>query len=397
MNDINKKYAGYSVVELLEDMDFLRWLLDGDFSRPNVEDVLQSCDAPLKKNITTAIRVLQSIKINQQSLSEKEKDEMLSNICARYQMKKRRRIVFRLSAAAACLAIVVGSFFFNGHRSNEEKDNFVSTISCSPSDMDFNHLHSVEVVTNGGKNISIAEDADISTNGNQLQVKGQNSKTEYNSMTSGKYSTLLVPYGRRSYLTLPDGSKVWVNSGTEVRFPNKNDAKARQIYVDGEIYIEVAHNNKIPFYVMAPDFRVRVYGTKFNVTSYHSDAENSVVLVEGKVAVKSNTSGRASVMLSPNHRYTQTQRGYKVDKVDAYDYISWKNGMWIFTSEKLSSIMLRLSRYYGKRIVCDPSIANKSCTGKLVLFNDAESTVETISEIFSLKYNVSNHQISISK
>lgn len=396
MNDINKKYTGYSVIELLEDINFLRWLLNGDLNRPSVEYVLQSCDSSLRKNITTAIRVLQSIKINQQYLSEKEKDEMLSNIYAKYKVRKHRRITYWVSTAAAFVAIIISSFFFNGHH-NEEKDDFVSTINCIPSDVNFNNLHSVEVVTNEGKNISIAEDADISTNGNQLQVKGQNSKTEYNSMISGKYSTLFVPYGRRSYLILPDGSKVWVNSGTEVRFPNKNDTKARQIYVDGEIYIEVAHNSKIPFYVMTPEFRVKVYGTKFNVTSYHSDAENSVVLVEGKVAVKSNTSSKGSIMLSPNQRYTQTRQGYNVEKVDAYDYISWKNGMWIFTREKLSSIILRLSRYYGKRIVCDPSIANKSCTGKLVLFNDAESTIETISEIFSLKYNVSNHQISISK
>ena len=79
--------------------------------------------------------------------------------------------------------------------------------------------------------------------------------------------------------------KVWINSGTEVRFPVNMEGKERSIYVDGEIYIEVAKDKERPFYVHTSGFDVRVYGTKFNVTSYKADKEKSVVLVEGSVSV----------------------------------------------------------------------------------------------------------------
>ena len=211
-----------------------------------------------------------------------------------------------------------------------------------------------------------------------------------------EYSTLLVPYGKRSFLTLRDGTKVWVNSGTEVRFPVNMEGRERSIYVDGEIYIEVSKDKERPFYVHTSGFDVRVYGTKFNVTSYKADSDKSVVLVEGSVSVWTKEKETKEVFLHPNQMYNTNGADAKVTNVNALQYITWKDGIWQFTSERLESIALRLSRYYGVDIHCDERTAAKSCTGKLILFDDVDKTLRIIEEIFGVRYETNQNEIIIS-
>jgi len=249
----------------------------------------------------------------------------------------------------------------------------------------------------------MAEDADISwTKEDEIEVNGRSSNSTYKSRIDADvtYSTLLVPYGKRSFLTLRDGTKVWINSGTEVRFPVNMEGKERSIYVDGEIYIEVAKDKERPFYVHTSGFDVRVYGTKFNVTSYKADEEKSVVLVEGSVSVcsKEETKEKEAkeIFLHPDQMYHTTNRGPMITHVNALQYITWKDGIWQFTSESLESIALRLSRYYGVDIHCDEKTAVKSCTGKLILFDDVDKTLRIIEEIFGVRYETNQNEIIIS-
>lgn len=100
-------------------------------------------------------------------------------------------------------------------------------------------------------------------------------------------------------------------------------------------------------------------------------------------------------MLSPDQEYAQSGNGFSVKRVNAADFMSWKDGLWIFTNEELGSIALRLSRYYGKPIECASNISNKSCTGKLVLFDDVHTTMETIAEILSVRCLSINNKIYI--
>ena len=174
------------------------------------------------------------------------------------------------------------------------------------------------------------------------------------------------------------------------------EKKVRGIYVNGEIYIEVAKDETSPFYVRTSEFDVRVYGTKFNVTSYKADLNKSVVLVEGSVSVLTKEKEAEEIFLHPNQMYKTDQPGNKVTDVNALQYITWKDGIWQFTSERLENIVLRLSRYYGIKIHCDEISAAKSCTGKLVLFDDINETLQIIEEIFGVKYTPNQNEITIS-
>lgn len=396
---VEKDYHNYSTVDLLKDEKFLCWLLNPNEESKDFWNEQQKKYPELKHNIEAAIKLFHSIKINQPDLSTEEETNILSNIYIKYKKNKIIKRMYFYAASAACLLLaLVFSFWFNqSYNKHNPLSEITAYIPTAPSSVDFNKLKDVEVILNNEKKITVGKgNVDISLGTNNI-LKMKEGRNSYQSKLDdhSSYTRLLVPYGRRSFLFLPDGTKLWINSGTEVRFPNSMHSKERQIFVDGEIYIEVAHNPRRPFYVRTSDMNVRVYGTKFNVTSYHSDKTKRVALIEGSISVYSNKSKNNTVMLSPNQEYAQSDNGFSVKKVNAADFMSWKDGLWIFTNEELSSIALRLSRYYGKPIECAPNISSKSCTGKLVLFEDVHATMETIAEILSVRCLSINNKIYI--
>jgi transmembrane sensor len=391
------KYKDYSAKDLLKDNAFLLWLMEPDEKTNLFWNNLQRLYPNLRESIQVATTIFHSIQINQPGLDEAEKSEILSAVYTRYKRNRFKKIIYSCTAAAACILLILGMHFFTEKQAKHIPQNDIEALLSSPSQANFKKLKDIEVVIGNTKKIKVEENANININGNSVHISGQESNSQISSAIGQgvKFSSLIVPYGKRSFLTLPDGTKVWVNSGTEVRFPNEMKGRERHIFVDGEIYIEVVHDSKRPFFVHTSSLNVQVYGTKFNVNSYHSDLERSVVLVEGRVSVKDNKAIRP-VMLSNNQRYVQGPKGHSVENVNSSEYISWTKGMWIFTKERLSSVALRLTRYYGKEIHCDQSIASKTCTGKLILFDDEEKTIATLSDIFSVTYQNTNSRINIS-
>lgn len=397
---MEKKYHHCSASDLLKDEKFLCWMLNPDEESNKFWAEQQNEHPALKDNIDTAIRVFHTMKINQPGLSDEEKTNMLSNIYLKYKKNRVARKMYFYAASAACLLLVLGFSFWMSQSCLRQHSlsGMTASIPTMPSSVDFNQLKDVELIFNGQKKIITGKgNVNVSLGANSvLSVKeGQSNYRSKLDDHSNNYTRLLVPYGKRSSLSLPDGTKMWINSGTEIRFANSMSGKERQVFVDGEIYIEVAHNPKRPFYVRTSDMNVRVYGTKFNVMSYHSDRTKRVALIEGSVSVGSSRGKKNTVMLSPDQEYTQSSNGFSVKKVNAADFMSWKEGLWIFTNEELGSIALRLSRYYGKPIECASNISDKSCTGKLVLFDDVHATMETIAEILSVRCLSINNKIYI--
>lgn len=394
---IDIKYENYSVKDFLEDDLFLQWQLAPTETLDEFwKQVLQQYPHQ-EANLSDAVRTLHSVTINHVSLSRREEDKMLQNIYARYRRHRVRRFIYWSTSVAASLILLLVSPLrdFTG-----EKVNVMLTDVQS---VRLDTIQDVQLIIGEKKTIAMAEDADISwTKEDEIEVNGRSSNSTYKSRIDADvtYSTLLVPYGKRSFLTLRDGTKVWINSGTEVRFPVNMEGKERSIYVDGEIYIEVAKDKERPFYVHTSGFDVRVYGTKFNVTSYKADKEKSVVLVEGSVSVCSKEETKEKevkeIFLHPDQMYHTTNRGPMITHVNALQYITWKDGIWQFTSESLESIALRLSRYYGVDIHCDEKTAVKSCTGKLILFDDVDKTLRIIEEIFGVRYETNQNEIIIS-
>lgn len=395
---IDIKYENYSVKDFLEDDLFLQWQLAPTETLDEFwKQVLQYPHQ--EANLSDAVRTLHSVTINHVSLSRREEDKMLQNIYARYRRHRVRRFIYWSTSVAASLILL----FLLVSPLRDFTGEKVNVMLTDVQSVRLDTIQDVQLIIGEKKTIAMAEDADISwTKEDEIEVNGRSSNSTYKSRIDADvtYSTLLVPYGKRSFLTLRDGTKVWINSGTEVRFPVNMEGKERSIYVDGEIYIEVAKDKERPFYVHTSGFDVRVYGTKFNVTSYKADKEKSVVLVEGSVSVCSKEETKEKevkeIFLHPDQMYHTTNRGPMITHVNALQYITWKDGIWQFTSESLESIALRLSRYYGVDIHCDEKTAVKSCTGKLILFDDVDKTLRIIEEIFGVRYETNQNEIIIS-
>ena len=164
------------------------------------------------------------------------------------------------------------------------------------------------------------------------------------------FNELKTPRGGGYKLQLADGTSVWLNAGSSLRFPVSFTDSTRQVFLEGEAYFEVSHNGK-PFLVNSGDMDIRVLGTSFNVTAYSDESELKATLIEGKVSVTYSQAGGVqsfSRILSPDQQAVIDRSGSEISiaEVNTSQYTSWMQGKLEFNNEHLEQVMKRLSRWY---------------------------------------------------
>jgi ferric-dicitrate binding protein FerR (iron transport regulator) len=204
-------------------------------------------------------------------------------------------------------------------------------------------------------------------------------------ISSAEFHQLLVPWGKRSMITFGDGSRIWVNAGTQVTYPVVFDRKKREIYVDGEIYAEVSPDHTRPFIVKTKKIDVEVLGTAFNLSAYEKDSVQNIVLVSGSVKIH-NADRKNKIVLEPNEMYSYGNGISLVQIVNVGEYISWKSGIYQYRSECLETIMKHLSHYYGCSIVCSPRASQLKFSGKLDIKDKLDVILEGISQTSPITY-----------
>lgn len=174
--------------------------------------------------------------------------------------------------------------------------------------------------------------------------------------------TLTVPAGQRAHITLPDGSRVWVNAGSKITYASAFGSE-RRVSLEGEAFFEVAKDSVRPFIVKAGKMNVKALGTKFNVYNYASEPL-VVSLVEGKVKVYRDQVLRKSVVLNPGERAVDVD-GQLLKESIGDDVLTWCNGIYSFSDQPLSNILRKLELYYDVNIVVNnQELLNKHFTGK---------------------------------
>ncbi len=175
-----------------------------------------------------------------------------------------------------------------------------------------------------------------------------------NRNAKSEYFAIYVPKAEKSRLTLPDGSRVWVNSETEIKYSNQFNTKERDIILSGEAYFEVAKNEELPFNVVANGARIKVTGTKFNVKGYSDERKVETVLVEGRVELSrvGDRSGR-SIELRPGDKATMNLENSRVaiSREDVMDDVAWKDGKLVFRNIPLNEVCKTLKRHFGADII----------------------------------------------
>lgn len=165
------------------------------------------------------------------------------------------------------------------------------------------------------------------------------------------YNELFAAFGTRSAIKLSDGTSVWLNSGSSIRYPDRFTKNNRKVFLKGEAYFEVESNPKKPFIVETSTLSVKATGTKFNVLGYSADNEAKVTLVSGKVEVflTDNKNNAKSSTLKDNQLliFNKSNGSTSITDVETYKYISWKDGKLVFRNEPLSEVVKKISQIFN--------------------------------------------------
>lgn len=165
------------------------------------------------------------------------------------------------------------------------------------------------------------------------------------------YNTAETPLGMRSSLTLPDGTKVWLNAGSKLSYPVLFDEKFRAVSLEGEAYFEVKKDKKWPFLVHSGNMNIIVSGTTFNCNAYPENNEIQTVLVEGQVTIV-NESATEVEELQPGELATFSKDSQQItkEKTDLHKYIAWKSGKLMFREDRMDLVVEKLERWYNVEI-----------------------------------------------
>ena len=230
------------------------------------------------------------------------------------------------------------------------------------------------------------EELVLSASGSESRELGEGIRVEYDSLRGINYNlakgavvsyhTLRVPKGAEYKLTLNDGTVVWLNSESELRYPTSFAGESREVFLKGEGYFSVAHDEQHPFIVVSSDIYTKVYGTEFNVRSYEEE-DVHVTLVQGRVAVKKTENG-SEYTLNPGENARFAESVPEITKVNVNRYIAWKDGYFYYENESLESIMDDLKRWYGFDVVY---VGNKARDYRFELWASRDSEISVITDL----------------
>ena len=230
-------------------------------------------------------------------------------------------------------------------------------------------------------------------------AKAENKSLVYEKQESEElvYNKMIVPRAGEYTLTLSDGTRVWLNSETEIRYPVAFGKDRRTVFLSGEAYFEVTKDAERPFLVIMDDMEVKVYGTSFNVNT-HYVGKVQTTLVKGKVGIVVKSTGNVTV-LQPGQmaEFDRHEKDVEVKDVDTYYYTAWKDGEFVFQNERVEEILERLSRWYNVNVFyVSEDVKEKRFTGVIARFTDVADVLHLIGETATVQFNLKGNVITVS-
>ena len=370
--------------DFLENREFIQWRLERTKNQDDFWFSFIKENPNLTEEFQKAIKIFDNVRINERNYTDtdilyQKIQQSISN-----NRKSRYRIVHYMSAAAVALLLIIGTLFYN-------KEFTPSAIITEQIIGENQPSEDVKLFV-GGDVITLDQDTEIEQADGLMTYTDSTNTKKIIKTEAVQMNKLIVPNGKRSSLILADGSKIWVNSGTEVEFPSKFNKSTRDIYVDGEIYIDVSKSKKQPFIVHTATFEVEVFGTRFNVSAYGDDEETSVVLVEGSVQI--NTPNNSIKML-PNEMVKLSAGNISKKTIDVTLYTSWVKGVFIFDGTPISEVLKKVGRYYNISFYEPANFSDKRITGKLFLSENIDDVLSSISLLTSTTYIRENNTIKL--
>ncbi|MDR1585108.1 MAG: FecR domain-containing protein [Prevotellaceae bacterium] len=315
----------------------------------------------------------------------KAKEAVHEEVNERIDRRSFRHIAFRraLIAAASVAAVVVGGYIFVNRPIGVQPTEMFAQLA----DTSLAGSVSEICVTTGKVSETLSAGNKIVCTGGYIVAGDKKIKVD-------GIVFVAVPKGKRAELTLNEGTKIWINSGSKIAYAAGFGTENRDIYLNGEAYLEVSKNKKLPFRVHSAQMTVNVTGTKFNVNAYAGAAESNVVLAEGAVEVET---AENTLQLLPGQGYFVNETKEEIKQTDIYAFTCWKDGKIKLVDEPFDALMQKLSRYYGIEIISDEALNTIRFDGNLKLDDSLENVVAALALSHDFGYTTSGNTLRINK
>ena len=310
------------------------------------------------------------------------------------KQRSNRRIYYRFLAGAAVIAICFGFWALIRIQEQETQNLQVTETEQQLSDMPANK----PVLTLGdgtrmnvwGDNLYFKE----TEKGQKIMLGDSLLSQKEDSITADSYNTLEVPLRCDFNFTMSDGTRVWINAASTLKYPAKFAADSRTVYASGEIYLEVAKDAGRPFYVVVDGITVKVLGTSFNIRAYADENDTKVTLLEGKIAAQINDK---EYTLTPGKQLKRdkTFGETSVRTVDPAEIVSWTRGYYIFKKARLQEVVNTLKNWYGVNIMLSSGASDIIYTGVVNKEEKLEVFLRRLEEVSNVKCSCNGKFLSL--
>ena len=310
----------------------------------------------------------------------------------RYE-RRRKLLVVRCVAAVAILFLVSTCVWFVNRGGEESQFMFPSEIK--PGSL------RASLILNDGQEIMLDKRLSLMESDSSVVLSNEKGELSYRNVRErageSSVNTLRVPCGGEYQLMLADGTRVRVNSESELVFPTCFNSDRREVFLKGEAYFQVAPDSDKPFYVRVNDYIVKVTGTSFNVTSYTDDPCTMTTLVEGKVSVYGNDS-TWNCDLTPGHmlKFDKGTARVTSEECDPRIYTSWIDGEFKFRDMRLEDIMKKLHRWYDFEVAYEEEeLKDLRFSGAAEKYNPVEFLLKMIEEVTKVRFDIEGKRIMV--
>ena len=301
-------------------------------------------------------------------------------------------------AAAAVLILVscAGYFYFSG-----VKDKVAPLNAANRSQpIKPGENKAVLILANGEKVIlTDANTGEIAKQAGVSITKAANGQLIYTATAAAKdqgaqnqFNTIQTPVGGQYQINLPDGTKVWLNASSSLKFPARFTGNQRRVELIGEGYFEVSKDKSKPFKVITPRQEITVLGTHFNVNAYADEHNTKTTLLEGSVKISSDDQ---QALLKPGEQSVLSGSSIQLRSVDVAAAIAWKNGLFVFDNDNIETIMRRVSRWYNVDVVYKGKISQERFMGTISRYQDINEVLNMLALTNLVHFKIEERRIVV--
>lgn len=377
-----EKYTGYSALDFVNDERFLRWQANPTQNENDYWYSLLENYPEKKSEVKEAILLFKLLHTPEFKLEINESYELWNRILKKSNKSVSLKIINLMKYAAVFILV-----FLTGAASYYFYQNSYQDVQYQLASEDIIRKSKAMIILSDGTKVSLDNQSSriaYSNNGENLVINNDTIKQQIGKLNE-QLNKLIIPFGNKSKITLSDGSKVWLNAGSQLTYPAVFNEKLRKVSLIGEAYFDIAKDLSRPFIVNTNDINIKVVGTKFDISSYPDDKFVHAVLEEGKIILNYNNTGKFGksklIEMNPNQmvEINRVTGESKSRIVDVGKYISWKDGMLEFDKLDLNRALIQVERYYNVRIhLADPLIGSFKISGKLDLKDEPEQVMNVI-------------------